>query len=133
MARLGKTTESPLKYAAKKAKRAAAKANQDLEEEFASEVPRTNKPEPVAVDAIPAQIPKKTNAVPASSLAPLSPTAEDTQDRTYEPSNTITITSRSFAPPPLQDSACGALSIPMIRSRMNYDTIPIEYAYLIDV
>ena len=75
MARLEKTSESPSKSTAKKAQRTAAKAKQDLEEELVSEVPRTIKPEPVSVYTSPAQIPKNSKAVPASSLALLFPTA----------------------------------------------------------
>ena len=129
MTRLGKTTsESPSKSQAKKAKRAASKASRDLEEKFAPEVLSVTKPVPVAVDASPAQIPKKPKAVTASSIAPPSPTAEDSHDRTYSPPGTVTIPSRPFTPPPLQYSSRDALSIPTIHSCMNYDTIPIEYA-----
>ena len=133
MARLGKTSDSLSKSASKKAKCAATTAKQDLEEDFASEIPKTAQLDPIAVDASPAQIPRKTKVVPASSLGPPSHTAEDTQDRSCEPPDTVTIPSRSSAPPPIQDSARYALSIPTIRSRMNHEAIPIQYVYLLDV
>ena len=109
------------------------KVKQDLEEEFASEIPKIAQPDPVAVNASPAQIQKKPRVFPASSLNPPSPTTQDTQDRYCKPPETITIPSYSSVPPPIQDSARDALSVPTIRSRMNYDTIPIEDAYLLDV
>ena len=65
-----------------------------------------------------------------SSLAPPSPTAEDTQDRSCKPPDTAIIPSHSSAPPPIQDSARDTLSVPTIRSRLNYDATPIQYAYL---
>ena len=91
------------------------------------------KPVPVNVDASPAQIPRKSEAVTVSSIAPPSPTAKDSQETTYAPPSTVTIPSQIFAPPPPQDSTRDTLSFPTIRSCMNYNTIPIEYTYLIDV
>ena len=90
-------------------------------------------PDPVAVDASPVQIPRKPKVVPVSSIAPPSPTAQDTQDRSCKPPETVTIPSRYFAPPPQQDLARDNLSVPTIRSRLNYDTIPIQYVYILDV
>ena len=134
MALLGKITDSPSKSAVKKAKCAAAKSKQDLDEEFTSETPKTvYVPDPVALNASPVQIPRKPKVVPASSLALSSPTTQDTQERSCKPPETVTIPSRSFAPPPIQDSARDNLSVPTIRSRLNYNTIPIQYAYLLDV
>ena len=134
MARLGKGTDSPIKIAVKKAKRVAAKARQDLVEEFKTETPKTaHMPNPDAVDVSPAQIPRKPKVVPASSLAPPSPTAQVIQDRSIVLHETVTIPIQSFAPLPVQDSTCDNLSVPTIRSRMNYYTIPIQYAYLMDV
>ena len=51
MARLEKSTDSPSMSSSKKAKRAAAKAKQDLEEELASEILKTAQPDPAAIDA----------------------------------------------------------------------------------
>ena len=104
MARLGKTSDSPSKSASKKAKRVTAKAKQNLEEEFSSGNPKTAQPDPVAGDTSPAQIPRKLNVVPVLGLAPPSPTAEDTQDVSCKPPDTITIPSRFSTPPPIQDS-----------------------------
>ena len=132
MAKLGKASEFTSKSAAKKAKRTAAKSKQDLEKEFASEVPKTSQLDLVVLDASPAQIPKMPKVVPVSGLDLPSPTALETQGRSCEPPDTGIIPSRSFAPPPLQDSARDALSVPTIRSRINYNMIPIEYAYLVD-
>ena len=133
MARLEKSTDSPSKPASKKARRAAAKAKQDLDAGFVCEIPKTAQPDPVAVDASLVKISRKPKVVPALILAPPSSTAQDTQDRSYKPPEAVTIPSCSFAPPPIQDSARETLSVPTIRSRINYNTIPIEYAYLLDV
>ena len=86
MARLGKSTDSPSKSASKNSKRAATKAKQDLDEEFASKIPKTAYvPNPVAVDANPVQIPRKPKVVPVLSLAPPSPMAQDVQDKSCKP------------------------------------------------
>ena len=81
MERLGTNKGSPSKSESKKAKRAAVKAKQDLEEEFSNENSKIAQPKPVAVDVSPAQIPKNPRVVPVSSLAPPSPTAQDNQER----------------------------------------------------
>ena len=99
MARLGTNKDYMSKSASKKAKRASAKGMQDLGEEFSYENSKTAQPEPVAVDVSPVQIPKKLKVVPASSLAPPSLTAQDNQERSLKPPDTVTIPSRSSAPP----------------------------------
>ena len=82
MARQGKGTESLTKSALKKAKRAAAKARQDLAGVFATESAKyVNTPDLDVVDASPVQIHKKLDVVPASSLAPPSPMEQETQDK----------------------------------------------------
>ena len=134
MARSGKTTgESPSKSQAEKGAHAAAKTSRELEEEFVLEVPSMTRPVPVAVDASPAQIPRKSEAVTVSSIALPSPMAKNSQETTYAAPGTVTIPSQSFAPPPPHNSTRDTLSVPTIRSCMNYNAIPIEYAYLIDV
>ena len=80
MARQGKGTESPTKSTLKKAKRTAAKACQDLTGAFATKsvhdwikLPQDN------IDESPVRIPKKSEVIPASSLAPPSPRVKDIQ------------------------------------------------------
>ena len=91
------------------------------------------KPVPFAVDASPAQVPRKPEAVTMSSLTLPVSTAKNSQETTYMPPGTVATPSQSFAPPPPQDSTRDTLSVPVIPSRMNYSNIPIKYAYLIDV
>ena len=70
MARQGKT-ESPTKTAARKAKKAAAKARQDLAGAFATESSKSCFDVDLdAVDESLTQIPKKPDKIPASSTAP---------------------------------------------------------------
>ena len=134
MARQGKSTESPTKSALKKAKRAAAKAYQDLTGEFATESPKDVKtPDLDTVVVSPVQIPKKSDVVPASSLAPSSPTGQDDQDRLLAPPEIVTTPNQSFAPPPIQEPTRDNLSVSTIRSRLDYEVITIKYAYLMDV
>ena len=133
MVRSGKVPgDSPSESQAKMAARAAAKASRELEEEFAPETSSMTKPVPVAVGASPAQIPRNPDVVTALSLTLPVPTSKNSQE-TYTPPSTVTIPNQDFAPPPPQDSSRDALSVPTIRSRMNYSAITIEYAYLIDV
>ena len=76
MARQGKGTESPTKSALKKAKPAAAKARHDLAGEFSTQSPKDAYTQDLdAVNVSPVQISKKLKVVPASSLAPPSPTS----------------------------------------------------------
>ena len=134
MARQGKSTESPTKSGLKTAKRAAAKARQDLIEEFATKSSKdVYTPDTDAVDVSLVRIPKKLKVVPVLSLAPPSPTTQDTQDRSIAPPETVTIPSQYFSPLTIQESTCDNLSVPTIRSRLNYEAIPIKYAYLMDV
>ena len=134
MVRSGKISgDSQSMSQAKKSARATAKFSRELEEKFAPETPSMIKPVPVTVDTSPVQILRKPEAVTASSLAPPVPTDKNSLETMYMPPGTVTTSSQGFALPPPQDSCRDALSIPVIRSRMNYSNILIEYAYLIDV
>ena len=133
MARQTASKDSPLKTSSKKANQlAAAKAMLDLEEEFSSERTKAQI-EPAAVDASPVQIPKQSIAVPALILAPPSPTAQDIQESAKKLPATVTVPLRSYVLPPPQEPVHDALLVPTIRSRLNYDTIPIQYAYFLDI
>ena len=133
MARQGKSINSPSKSASNKAKRAAAKALLDITAGFSKDDLLTAKEELVAVDVSLVQIAPTSKDIPASSVAPPFPTTVDQQDMSCKPPGTITISSRFSALPPKQDSTCDALSVPTIRSRLDYNAIPIKYAYLLDV
>ena len=138
MARQGKDTKFLTKSALKKAKHAAAKARQDLAGAFATEsVHDIITPPQDSVNKSPVRIPKNPKVITVSSLAPPSPTVKDIQDRLEEPPETVTIPKKSFDPPPLQEPfqepARDNMSVPTIRSRLNYEAIPIKFVYLIDV
>ena len=97
-----KGTGSSTKSSQKKAKRAAAKARQDIAGALPTKSVRDAiKPPQDTVYKIPERIPKKSEVIPVLSLAPPSPRAKDTQERLENPSETVTIPSQSFAPPPL--------------------------------
>ena len=83
-----------------------------------------------AVDGSPTQIPKNPVIIPALSLAPYSSPAK-TQAMLKKPPDEGIIPAPSTAPPHNQNSI--DLSVPTIRSRLNYEAIPIKFAYLIDV
>ena len=73
----GKSKKSLTKSSLKKAKRAAARARQDLAGVFDTESDKDlNTPDLDAVDVSPVRIPMKSDVTPASSLAPPTPTAQ---------------------------------------------------------
>ena len=132
MARQGKTSESPSKSALKKAKRAAAKAKQDLAKEFATAANiEANTLDLDTVNVIPVQIPRKFDLNSASILATHVVTAQDIPTSTLAPPAIVIIHEQSFSPlsiqtttKPLRDT----LSVLAIRSRLNYESIPIKFA-----
>ena len=76
----GKSNKSPTKSALKKAKRAAARARQDLAWVFDTESDKdTNTPDLDDIDVVPVRIPKKSDVDPAYCLAPPAPTMQDIQ------------------------------------------------------
>ena len=130
MAKQGKT-DSPTKAVIKKAKKAAAKARQDLAGAFATESRKTSYDvELDAVDESLTQIPKNPNRILASSTAPQYSPAKIQWDL-KDPPKEIVIPANPTAPPPNQDSV--DLSVRTIRFRLNYDQIPIKFAYLIGI
>ena len=86
MVRQGKSSESLTKSALKKAKRAAAKAQQDLARVFDTKIDKeANTPDLDAVDVSPVQIPRKTDVASVSSLAPPVQMSQNIQARSLTP------------------------------------------------
>ena len=138
MTRQGKGTKSATKSTLKKVKRVAAKARKDLAGAFTTKSVHDIITSPLdAVNESPVQIPKKSEVIPALSLALPSPTAKFIQDRLQAPPETVTIPNQSFTPPslqePFQEPVRDNLSVPTIRLRLKYEAIPINFAYLVDV
>ena len=109
----------------------AATSRQDLAGAFSTETVKASYDINFdAVDEIPSQIPWKPVTIPASSLAPQNSPAK-AQGDFKDPPEEVEIHVYDPFPLPPQDSA--DLSVPRIRSRLNYDLIPIKFAYLFDV
>ena len=137
MVRSGKISESPSKSVLKKAKRAAEKAKQDPAKGFSTSTDANiNTPYLDAANVSSVCIPRNYNQTPASILAPPVLTAHDVSVTTLRAPPATVIIPAQLDPLPVQltpDPIHDNLSIPTIRSCLNYETIPIKFSYLMDV